>query len=234
MMKLVSHLSGKVVLLAYRAVSRFDNHYYVSVNMLENIADRVSNGDPTWVKLRDFYFAPFANILLKLGITPNSVSLLGLVFAVWAAVISSSLFVFTLLIMLNLACDGIDGVMARKSNSDSDIGSIIDITCDTLSVIVVAAGLMVSGQISFYVGVPYMVTVVLYTARSAVKNKLLRETFLSVGSRIMAFSGLILMAPILAIFQDEHSNVHAVSYLFAIMTGMMLLAYAADIIKTKK
>lgn len=229
-----SYLSRVIVSLAYRAASHFESRYVASMNFMERMADDISGGDPTWTKFRDVHFAPLANFLSTIGLTPNSVSFLGLAFAVCAAFVPDNLIAFTLLIFLNLVCDGIDGVMARKSNSSSDIGSIIDVSCDTLSVIIVAVGLMLGEQISLLIGIFYVFVVALYTVRSAVKNKLLRKTFLSVGSRIMAFSGLVLIAPISLVAQDLQSRADAITYLFLIMTGLMLVAYTADVIKTRK
>lgn len=229
-----THLSRRIVSVAYRAASRFEERYVASMNVLERVADKVSDGDPTWIKFRDTHFAPLAGFLTSVGLTPNMVSLLGLVFAVCAAFIPGHLSLFTLLIFLNLVCDGIDGVMARKTKTNSDIGSIIDVCCDTLSVMVVATGLVMAGQISLFIGISYIVIVGLYTIRSALKNQLLRKTFLSVGSRIMAFSGLVLIAPISVIVENDQSRIDAITYLFVIMSVMMIIAYATDVIKTRK
>lgn len=109
--------------------------------------------------------APFINLFLRLGISPDAVTLVGtlgvsvgaLVFfpqgMLWQGVVMVTLFVFS---------DLIDGAMARKMGRKDDFGAFLDSTLDRL-----ADGFLLGGLAVFYAtsttngSIPLMITALL-------------------------------------------------------------------------
>lgn len=233
-MKYYQILQNNIVLAAYRRVSSFKRSFIAKRNPIEAIANTLTNGDPTFKRFRDNHFAPIALLLNRVGVSPNAISIAGLLFAIFATLNVNSLYLFPLFIFLNLVCDGLDGVVARLSNRDSDFGSILDVCCDTISLVLVACGLMFDGKLVLGVGIPYIAIVAFYTYRSAIKNRILAGSFLSVGSRILAFAGLFLIS--ISLFADSISTFqeNLIHYLFISMALVLSIALIQDIISTKK
>ena len=73
----------------------------------------------------------WAVVLLRYGLTPNIISWVGLVFAIFSAlaIYGSFTILGLLFIYLNRLCDGLDGMMARQSEV-TPYGGFIDITFD--------------------------------------------------------------------------------------------------------
>lgn len=75
-----------------------------------------------------------AKILLKLNLTPNNVTILALLIGV-----STSIFLYfdmqisaVILLWVSGYLDAVDGAMARKSNSSSSFGTLLDIVSDRI------------------------------------------------------------------------------------------------------
>jgi len=81
-----------------------------------------------WLKIS---FAS-AKFLSRLRLTPNLITLLGIVFAVAMAVNPLSLWAIPLLV-LSLYADGIDGSVAIYQNRESQFGAILDSVADRIS-----------------------------------------------------------------------------------------------------
>lgn len=90
--------------------------------------------------IRDKVFSPVIGLLLKIGVTPNQVSVAGVVFLaltsllpperVWLAVAGMALYVL---------CDGIDGPLARRLGAAHSGGALVDIVADHIGVIFLSA-----------------------------------------------------------------------------------------------
>jgi len=81
-----------------------------------------------WLKIS---FAS-AKFLSRLRLTPNLITLLGIVFAVAMAVNPLSLWAIPLLV-LSLYADGIDGSVAIYQNRESQFGAVLDSFADRIS-----------------------------------------------------------------------------------------------------
>ena len=81
-----------------------------------------------WLKIS---FAS-AKFLSRLRLTPNLLTLLGIVFAVAMAVNPQSLWAIPLLV-LSLYADGIDGSVAIYQNRESQFGAVLDSVADRIS-----------------------------------------------------------------------------------------------------
>ena len=104
---------------------------------------------------RDAIFSPAVRILAGLGATPTQISILGVVFAVLAAALSGlGWLVVTLLIVLYVLMDGLDGPLARHLKVQGQGGSLVDIFADQVGVIIIAVGAVIwtSGDPALQVG----------------------------------------------------------------------------------
>jgi CDP-diacylglycerol---glycerol-3-phosphate 3-phosphatidyltransferase len=123
----------------------------ILINVLQNnyMSDWKSNGQQLVYKLIN----PFINLLIKLGITPNFITVLGLVFNVLAAIV----FVFgaenssrdthhyigwaCTLILVGGLMDMIDGRLARVGNQESKYGAMFDSVLDRYSEMIMFLGI---------------------------------------------------------------------------------------------
>ncbi|CAM4396031.1 CDP-alcohol phosphatidyltransferase family protein [Pseudoalteromonas maricaloris] len=228
------NFKDRVVKSCYEKMALFEKKYVAKKNVIEKIAFDLTRGDPTFQKLRDKILRKPAKLLIMLGIGANVISLIGAIFAILAAYFSENPNLFFIFIILNLFCDGIDGVVARYKKTQSDFGSLLDVTCDTFSLIVVSAGLYITGQLNILIFIAYSFIILLYTFRATLKTKIIDKVFLSVGSRVVAFSGLALIS-LSFIFQPVGElNFLSINILFSLILGILSIAYFVDVIKTKK
>ena len=111
--------------------------------------------------------------LMKCGLTPNMMSWIGLVFAIFSAVsiYCSYTYVGLLFIYFNRLCDGLDGAMARESEV-TPYGGFIDITFDFF----------------FYAIIP--VSFGLNNYENLLPSLLLLATFLLNGSSFLAYASI--------------------------------------------
>ena len=113
----------------------------------------------TWTAL----FAPIVRLLLRLGVSPDAVTVVGTLGVVAGAVIffpRGQLFVGVLFITAFVFSDMIDGAMARQSGRVSPFGAFLDSTLDRIGDAAIFGGLAM-----YYVGPgdePAVVALALY------------------------------------------------------------------------
>ena len=97
--------------------------------------------------LRPLYNAtlrPAARFCEKIGIHPNHVTIVGLLFFIGSGILSASNswhYALTCGVIGSLM-DGLDGVLARESGKKSRFGAILDSSCDRLTEMAVLGGLL--------------------------------------------------------------------------------------------
>ena len=86
--------------------------------------------------LMSLIIEPIAKTFVKLGVSPNAVTIggtvLAIVFAVWL-IPTGHVFAAAALIGLTAATDMVDGTMARMVGGGTKFGATLDATCDRLS-----------------------------------------------------------------------------------------------------
>jgi phosphatidylglycerophosphate synthase len=101
-----------------------------------------------WQRMRQRILTPIAFVLSRLGIRPDMLSFasvgLGIGFCILAP------FQFTIafwLLVASIICDGLDGVEARLTGTNTQRGSFTDMFCDQLVVAFSVAGMAWKGTI---------------------------------------------------------------------------------------
>ncbi|MBP3087730.1 CDP-alcohol phosphatidyltransferase family protein [Corynebacterium sp. sy017] len=82
------------------------------------------------------FVEPVAKLFLKIGLTPNAVTIIGTVIAILLVVILiplNHLFAAAALSGLFVAFDMVDGTMARMSGGGTKFGATLDATCDRIT-----------------------------------------------------------------------------------------------------
>ncbi|MBL4811589.1 MAG: CDP-alcohol phosphatidyltransferase family protein [Rhodobacteraceae bacterium] len=107
--------------------------------MMDYFNDGEGEKQAQFAAKRDRFFASAVGLLQKLGLTPTAVSILGVGFALIAAAIPGQYWgAVALFLVLYVLMDGLDGPLARATNTQSQGGSLVDIFADQIGVIIVA------------------------------------------------------------------------------------------------
>jgi phosphatidylglycerophosphate synthase len=115
-----------------------------------------------WQRIRQFFLAPIASVLSRLGISPDMLSYTSVVLGIGFFLLAP--FQFTVafwLLVASVICDGLDGVEARLKRTNTPRGSFTDMFCDQLVVAFSVAGMTWKGSINPVLAVLF---VYLYTA----------------------------------------------------------------------
>lgn len=129
----------------------------------------------TFTNLRDRGFSPFVSLFTRTGITPNKITLAGVLALLATCLIPSTHpWIATACMALYVFCDGIDGPLARNQRLDHPGGSLVDIVADQLGVILLPAAAVAhleawgSGMVLFAGGYILFIALVVYANELAV------------------------------------------------------------------
>lgn len=102
------------------------------------------NNNPAVLQLRDKIISPFGYIIIRFRIPPSIVTLSSLLLGCIAAILVSQGFfeIAGVFLLLSLIADGLDGFIARKTDSESLFGAFIDGVCDRYVDLAVMFGLV--------------------------------------------------------------------------------------------
>ncbi len=102
---------------------------------------------------------PIARIFIKIGLTPNIASIMGLIFSIIASVmiIKNKLIYASALIILSGFFDVIDGAIARISNKASKFGSFFDSMIDRYADAIILSSIIFSSKCEILPGLIAMV-----------------------------------------------------------------------------
>ena len=87
--------------------------------------------------------SPAGNLMARLGVHPNILSLTGLILSIVAGIVysSGSFFWGAWVVVLAGTCDALDGQLARKTEKDSPFGAFFDSTLDRFGEVFLFLGL---------------------------------------------------------------------------------------------
>ena len=102
-----------------------------------------------WQRIRQYTLAPIAAILSRLGISPNTLSYISVAFAIGFFFLAPFNFALAFwLLVASIVCDGLDGVEARLTRTNTSRGSFTDMFCDQAVVAFTVAGMVWRGSIN--------------------------------------------------------------------------------------
>ncbi len=162
-----------------------------------------------WQKMRQRLLSPIAFVLSRLGISADMLSYISVLFGLGFCLLAPFQFeVAFWLLVACVVCDGLDGVEARLTHTNTACGSLTDVCCDAAVVGLSVAGLAWKGLIYPALAVLFVYS---YTALAMflVLHRLLRVS--SVG--IIRPSRMVFFA-VLALYFFFHVN---------LLNGLLLL-----------
>jgi archaetidylinositol phosphate synthase len=101
------------------------------------------------------YFKPLIAVSIRLGLTPNILTVASLIVAVFAGVayFYENVLVGTLMVLLNAVFDSLDGALARAMNIQSPKGDFLDHVIDRYADIFIIVGIFAGGLAPWPIGV---------------------------------------------------------------------------------
>lgn len=101
-------------------------------------------------------YGPIAEVLARLGVAPNAVSLFQIVLgAAIVLLIPTQPVLALVLFVMALATDGVDGLLARKTGRVTKFGALLDQYADHIREVIVVGGLAAHGALHPFVAVMY-------------------------------------------------------------------------------
>ncbi|HVB22775.1 MAG TPA: CDP-alcohol phosphatidyltransferase family protein [Ktedonobacteraceae bacterium] len=101
-----------------------------------------------WQQLRQRFLSPVAFVLSRLGISANMLSFASVVFGLGFFLLAPFQFGIAFwLLIASILCDGLDGVEARLTKTNTATGAFTDMFCDQVVVTFSVAGLAWAGLI---------------------------------------------------------------------------------------
>jgi len=166
-----------------------------------------------WQKIRQSFLTPIAFVLSRLGISPDMLSFASFVFGIGFFLFAVSQFTLAFwLLIASIICDGLDGVEARLTRTNTARGSFTDMFCDQLVVAFSVAGMAWKGLIH-----PVLAVIFVYVY-TAIVTLLVLHRMLQVSSFwIIRPSRMLLYAAIALyfFFQIDLLNYLLLFYLLA-------------------
>jgi len=174
-----------------------------------------------WQRIRQFALAPVAALLSRLGISPNTLSYTSVVFAIGFFFLASINFTIAFwLLVASIICDGLDGVEARFTGTNTPRGSFTDMFCDQAVVAFSVAGMVWQGSIN-----PVLAILFVYLYTSLVIFLMLHQMLQVSSHWIVRPSRLVLFAGIALVyfFNINLLNILLATYLLAF--PMLILSF---------
>lgn len=149
-----------------------------------------------WQRTRQRVLSPIAFVLSRLGISPDMLSFASVAFGIGFFLFAVSQFTLAFwLLIASIICDGLDGVEARLTKTNTARGSFTDMFCDQLVVAFSVAGMAWKGLIH-----PVLAIIFVYTY-TAIVTLLVLHRLLQVSSfGIIRPSRMLLYAAIALYF----------------------------------
>ncbi|MEI7852181.1 MAG: CDP-alcohol phosphatidyltransferase family protein [Planctomycetota bacterium] len=160
--------------------------------------------DTTLRKLVNPALNPIATMLVKTGISANSITIIGFLIGVvgWIALALNLYYLALGIIVINRIFDGLDGLMAQKTTK-TEIGGYLDIVLDFI----------------FYSGVPFFF--VIGKPEVGLPASFLIFSFIGTGSSFLAYSVIAAKHNI----KNEKYKSKAIYYLGGLTEGTETIAF---------
>ena len=164
-------------------------------------------------------------LLLKMGITPNQVTILGLILGLGSAtaIVMNNTILALILLLSSGLCDILDGILAREQGGGSSLGTLMDITFDRI----VEVGIVVALGFAYPYGMFTMmlllasivVCISVFLTAGIVVNKESHKTFFYAPG-IMERTEAFILFSLLIIFPQWIIIIGTVGALLIFATGV--------------
>ena len=166
-----------------------------------------------WQRIRQIVLGPVAALLSRLGISPNTLSYTSVAFAIGFCFLATINFTIAFwLLVASIICDGLDGVEARLTRTNTPRGSFTDMFCDQAVVAFSVAGMVWRGSIN-----PVLAILFVYLYTSLVIFLMLHQMLQVSSHWIIRPSRMVLFVGIALVyfFNINLLNILLATYLLA-------------------
>lgn len=186
-----------------------------------------------------------ANFAHKVGLTPNGITVIGMVLAFWAALVYTYwrgdwrlLLVATILLLFSGFCDALDGVVARIFGQATVFGGFLDSLLDRYADVVVLGGIILGGLCApgfLFWGLAAIIGSLL-VSYSRARAEVAGIKMESVGLAERAERLLVLVvAGLVGVFWQPVNVMSAALILLAVLTNLTVVQRSVHVfVKTKK
>lgn len=174
-----------------------------------------------WQRIRQFFLAPIAAVLSRLGISPDMLSFASVAFGIGFFLLAR--FQFTIafwLLVASVICDGLDGVEARLKGSNTPRGSFTDMFCDEAVVAFSVAGMVWRGNIN-----PVLAILFVYVYTSLVTFLMLHRMLQVSSHWIVRPSRMVLYIAIGLVFFFNIDLLNLVLLVYLLAFSMLALSF---------
>ncbi len=171
---------------------------------------------------------PITRVLIKTPVTPNQITMIGLLFAVLSSFFFSfGVYLYTIaaivLLKMNEILDYVDGSLARMKSKTSLSGDFLEFLVDRITFILVFLGL--GWGLFAATGIP----MVWFLCFLIISMEMFYETlFLGIRYRYLPKTevrGTVMKSPLLRMFNYYPHNVYLLLMIFAIIDQMFIFLY---------
>jgi archaetidylinositol phosphate synthase len=179
----------------------------------------------------------------RIGLTPNMISLIGIIFAFFSAVAyvqwqTNMLYLFfaTILLLLSGFCDALDGVIARTYQEATPFGGFLDSLLDRYADAIVYAGIILGGLCDVLWGLMALVGSLLVSySRARAEAAGIKMESIGLAERAERIIILAITSVIAFLWQAETQTVMNVGIiLLAILTNLTVLQRSLHVYKKLK
>jgi archaetidylinositol phosphate synthase len=171
-----------------------------------------------------------AKIAHRFGLTPNMITVVGVVFALLSAFVYTRWQFNTLFLLLATGlllssgfCDALDGVVARIYGEVSLFGGYMDSLLDRYADVVVLVGIMLGGLCDFYWGTAAIVGSLLVSySRARAEAAYIKMESIGLAERAERML-IVAVASVIAVFGQPVTLMSAAVILLAVLTNLTVL-----------
>ena len=168
--------------------------------------------------LRNKIFLPISKVLMKLGLTANIISYIGLfMLAGFIYYVLSNPIVASIFLFLHVIIDAFDGPLARLMKQDGNSGAFTDIICDHTGMVIVIITLIWANLINPVIASVYIYVYTLLIIFVIARNKMNLPIKLVIRTKYYVY----ILFGILAIWQINYLNVGLAIFTLTMLPSLL-------------
>lgn len=202
--------------------------------------DRMVHAKQRWRDLYETFSSPFGKICLKLGLTPNVLTISSFLCAAGAGIFfwKGHILLGVLMIMMTIFTDMLDGATARAGNLGTSFGGILDHVFDRYGEALILTGIALSGIVPpvWCLVALFGMTIASYTREAAEAIGKIENMAVGIFGRLQKLFIIILGSVLEYAFPGNKILTYALILVGALsfMTSFQRLLFAQKILKRRK